>query len=108
MREPAGTDRLPLESEALASALLNVARGLLVLILDSEGRIVQFNQTCEELTGYTQEEVRGRFVWDFLLVPDEVEPVKAVFRELAGRKHIESENHWIARDGRRILISWST
>lgn len=39
----------------------------IVLVLDRDGRIVRFNRTCEDVSGYRFEEVRGRFVWDFLV-----------------------------------------
>src|SRR3974377_1032008 len=100
-------DRIPIDYNDLFSAVLNTARGLLVVVLDREGRIVQFNRTCQELTGYSEGEVRGRVLWNFLLIPEEVDRVKAVFNELLGGKQIQSENHWVARDGRRILIAWS-
>ena len=47
--------------------------GALVIILDTEGRIVRFNQACETLTGYREDEAVGRLVWDLLVADDEVE-----------------------------------
>nr|WP_251957411.1 PAS domain-containing protein [Nostoc commune] len=32
----------------------------LVIVLDSQGQIVRFNQACEQTTGYSFDEVRGR------------------------------------------------
>ncbi len=90
------------------SAVLSTA-GALVVVLDRGGRIVRFNRACEQLTGYSFEEVRGKCFWDLFLIPEEVEPVKAVFAELrSGRFPQEHENYWVARDGRRHLIIWST
>ena len=60
------------------SAVLDVV-GALVVVLDREGRIVQFNHACEHLTGYTFAEVKDRNLWDLFLVPEELEPVKQVF-----------------------------
>ena len=42
---------------------------------------MRFNRACEQTTGYTLEEVKGRKVWDFLLVPEEKDSVVAVFAE---------------------------
>lgn len=90
-----------------ASAILSTA-GALIAVLDAEGRIVQFNQACEQVTGYTEDEVRGKRVWDILLLEEEREPVKAVFSELAGGRFPNRfENVWVARDGSRHLIAWS-
>jgi len=82
--------------------------GALVVVLDREGRIVRFNRACEQLTGYTSHEVKGRHVWDLLLVSEEVAPVMAVFEELrSGHFPNEYKNHWVTRDGRRRLMMWS-
>jgi PAS domain S-box-containing protein len=89
------------------SAVLSTA-GALVVVLDREGRIVRFNRACEDLTGYTFEEARGRAVWDFLLTDEESAPVQAVFRELqSGSFPNEYENYWVAKDGTRHRIAWS-
>ena len=82
--------------------------GSIVLVLDRTGRIVRFNRTCEEVSGYKADEVVGRFVWDMLIPPEQVEGVKAVFNNLvAGMFPNRYENYWVAKDGARKLISWS-
>lgn len=89
------------------SAVLDTV-GALVVVLDREGRIVRFNRACERTTGYTFDEVRDRCFWDLLLLPEEIEPVKAVFEKLrAGDYPREFENYWVTKDGRRRLIAWS-
>jgi PAS domain S-box-containing protein len=82
--------------------------GALVVVLDREGRIVRFNRQCEQTTGYASEEVEGQPFWDPFLVPEEIEPVKAVFAQLtAGDFPGQHENYWLTKDGRRRLIAWS-
>ena len=82
--------------------------GALVVVLDRDGAIVSFNHTCEQITGYSLREVRGRQVWEFLIAPEEKEPVKAVFqRLLTGQVPNQYEHFWVAKDGSRHLISWS-
>ena len=89
------------------SAILDTASAL-VLVVDLEGKIIRFNRACEQNTGYSFEEVMGRKFWDLFLIPEEIEPVKAVFASLAsGNFPNEYENYWVTRDGRRRLISWS-
>jgi len=84
------------------------AVGALVVVLDPEGRILRFNPACEKATGYLSEEVVGRPLWDFLLVPEEVEPVRRVFAQLqAGQFPSKHENLWVAKDGSQRLIAWS-
>lgn len=82
--------------------------GALVVVLDRDGRIVRFNRACEAVTGYAAAEALGRCVWDFLLLPDEREPVRNVFGTLRARKFPETyENAWLTRDGRQRHIAWS-
>ena len=46
--------------------------------------------------------------WDFLLIPEEVESVKAVFGNLSGVSgQSEYENYWVTRDGARRFIRWT-
>jgi PAS domain S-box-containing protein len=91
----------------LLSAILDTV-GALVVVLDTQGRIVGFNQACERTTGYSEEEVVGQCLWDLLLIPEEVEPVSGVFSELrAGTFPNEHENLWVTREGDRRLIAWS-
>jgi PAS domain S-box-containing protein len=89
------------------SAVLDTV-GSMVLVLDRGGGIIRFNRTCEEVSGYAFEEVRGRHVWDFLIPPEGVEESRRTFGKLtSGALPAKYENYWTARDGRRKLISWS-
>jgi PAS domain S-box-containing protein len=91
----------------LASTVLDTV-GALVVVLDREGRIVRFNRMCEQATGYAFEEVEGRPFWDFLLIPEEVAPVRATFDDLrTGHFPNEFETYWVAHDGSRKLIAWT-
>lgn len=91
----------------LTSAVLDTV-GSLVVVLDREGLILRFNHACEQLTGYTFDEVKGHPVWDLFIAAEEKGPVKATFNELqAGHFPNEHENHWVAKDGRLKLIAWS-
>jgi PAS domain S-box-containing protein len=91
----------------LSAAVLDTA-GALVVVLDRKGRIVRFNRACERTTGWRFEEVRGRPLWDFLLLPEEAAAVREVFgRLVSGDFPNTHENHWVARDGARRRIAWS-
>ncbi len=82
----------------------------LVVVLDPQGQIVRFNQACEQTTGYSFDEVRGRHFWNLFLIPEEVEPIKAVFSQLrtsSSQILNEYENYWVTKDGSRRLIAWS-
>lgn len=80
----------------------------LVVVLDRNGHIIRFNPACQAATGYRLEEVRGRSLWDLLLLPEEAKEVQRVFGELrAGHFPNCHENYWVAKDGTRRLIAWS-
>ena len=97
------------QARALSQAVIENA-GALVVVLDHEGRIVRFNQACEQLSGYRFEEVRGQFPWDTVLPPEDAEQIREqAFEALA--RHPEKfsgryANHWVNREGRRFLIEW--
>ena len=101
------TEALLKEERDFISAVLST-EGALVVVLDLQDRIVSFNKTCELITGYSFDEVKGSPLWDFLLIPEDVKPVKAVFKELkAGKYPNKHENYWVTKDGRHRFISWS-
>ena len=89
------------------SAVLDTVHSM-VLVLDGAGKIVRFNRTCEEVSGYAFAEAQGRHVWDFLIPPEQVEGVRKVFSTLtAGMFPNTYENFWVAKNGQRKLIAWS-
>jgi PAS domain S-box-containing protein len=82
--------------------------GALVVVLDRRGGIVFFNRACEEATGHAAAEVEGRVFFDFLIPPEDIAGVRAVFAELqVGQFPNRHENDWIAKDGARRRIAWS-
>ncbi len=101
------TEEVLKKERDFSTAVLDTV-GSIVLVLDREGRIVRFNRTCEEVSGYKAAEVLGKYVWELLIPPEQVEGVKTVFKNLvSGMFPSKYENYWIARDGTRRLIAWS-
>ncbi|MGJ5630078.1 GAF domain-containing protein [Nostoc sp. CALU 1950] len=89
------------------SAVLDTASAL-VIVIDTQGQILRFNQACEQTTGYSFDEVRGRHFWNLFLLPEQVEQVKAVFEQLrSGEAPKEYESYWVTKDGSRRLIAWT-
>lgn len=80
----------------------------LVVILDTQGRIVGFNSACEQLSGYTFAEVAGHYIWQDLLLPEEKEGAQAVFQQLLTQNTPNQyQNHWLTKTGEQRLIAWS-
>lgn len=83
--------------------------GALVLILDTEGRIVHFNRACQELSGFSEEEALGQTPWDFLLPREICESIKNDFLRLSGGDFpLTHESDWLTRDGDKRTITWSS
>ncbi|HBB34092.1 MAG TPA: hypothetical protein DDZ80_08020 [Cyanobacteria bacterium UBA8803] len=100
------TELALLEERNFVSAILNAANALIV-VFDHEDRIVHFNRACEQITGYSFNEVKGKYVWDLFLMPEDIEPLKTIFEELqSGQFPNEHENYWVTRDGNRRTIAW--
>jgi len=89
------------------SAVLDTA-GALVIVLDLQGRIIRFNRACEQISGYTSEEVAGKEFWNIFLLPTEVVRVRLVFDKLvAGDFPNYNESYWLTKNGPPRLITWS-
>lgn len=97
-------------SQNLADAIIENA-GAIVLLLNREGRVVRFNRTAERLSGYSAEEIIGKFPWDTFLPPDEVDGVRRfAFDALANNPQALTgnfTNNWRCKDGRLLLTEWN-
>jgi len=90
------------------SAILDTV-GALVVVLDSEGRILRFNPACELTTGYSMEEVQGKCIWDLFLPPEEINRFRSAFEVL--RTDLLPQDYqtcWVTRHGDKRLIAWSS
>ncbi|MBE9066873.1 PAS domain S-box protein [Leptolyngbya cf. ectocarpi LEGE 11479] len=89
------------------AAVLNTV-GALIIVLDKSGKIVRFNRSCEQVSGYDASEVIGQEVWTILTTPEEQDEIRSIFQDLkldyAANQY---ENEWICKDGSRRLIRWS-
>ncbi|MGI9331927.1 MAG: PAS domain-containing sensor histidine kinase [Gammaproteobacteria bacterium] len=91
----------------LLPAVLEVAQ-CLVVVLDRDGRIVMFNRYCEQCTGFSFDEVEGRYIWDALIRPQDRDTAKAVFADLASAEFPAShETFWLTRAGKARLVRWN-
>ncbi|HXS23193.1 MAG TPA: PAS domain S-box protein, partial [Gemmatimonadales bacterium] len=92
----------------LLSTVLDTV-GALVVVLSPTGAILRFNRACEDISGYTFDEVRGKYFGDLFLVPEEAARFKSSLASLHAREPVTgSESDLITRDGERRRISWSS
>jgi len=111
-RAVAELERLRAEREierqrVFADSLLDMVASL-VIVVDPQGRIVRFNRACEQTSGWTEAELRGRAFWEALR-PVETRAEAAHYYR-GGRSVLELpaafEAEWQTRAGDRRLISW--
>jgi PAS domain S-box-containing protein len=90
----------------LLSKILNRV-GSLIVVIDREGRIVRFNKACDKFISYSCEEIKSKYFWDLLIVPERRENYQTFFRDLiAGKSNHKYDDFSPAKDGRNHLISW--
>jgi diguanylate cyclase (GGDEF)-like protein/PAS domain S-box-containing protein len=98
----------PSLGDPLLDAVLDAAASLIV-VQDSEGRLLCWNSACERLSGYTAEELgRSPAILERLVVEEDRERAAGVVDALArGESPVTMEVRWRTRDGDVRLISWS-
>lgn len=89
------------------SAILQTAAAL-VFVSDPQGRIVRFNRAFERTSGYSIEELKGQYFYDYILIPEDRASVKASFKNFHRKQlPLEHDNYLVAKDGSKRLIAWS-
>ena len=98
-----------LRRENAFSYALFSATGAVLIVLDTEGRIIRFNPTAELLTGLSAAEAESCSPWDLFVPRDEQAGEQRIFRRIAaGAPPAAHEGTIITREGERRVISWST
>ena len=85
--------------------IVNTAPSLL-MSLDTEGRIVNYNTACERASGFENvEKVRHKYFWDVFIAPGERNDVRRRFQANPAGTW---ENTFVNRRGEEMVIAWST
>jgi len=94
------------EERDFAEGLIETAQAI-VLVLDTEGRIVRFNRYLEEISGHRLEEVQGED-WFTTFLPQRDHPrIHQVFDRAVGGTHTRGNvNPILTKDGRERQIEW--
>jgi diguanylate cyclase (GGDEF)-like protein/PAS domain S-box-containing protein len=84
---------------------------VMMVVLDREGRICQLNRKGCQLLGYREEELIGQDWFDNCLPQRERQAIRQHFKDIVagavpGDK--KGENWVLTRDGRELLMAWST
>jgi PAS domain S-box-containing protein len=96
------------EERNVLSAILDTV-GALIVVLDPQGRILRFNRGCEQTTGFSFADVRGKFLPDLFVNSEEGDGFRVMVEELkSGRTPAAFESTWLTWNGTTRLIAWST
>lgn len=100
------TNKLKYERD-FSNAIMQSA-GALIMVMDKNGCIQQFNTACEKLSGYTLDQVINKPIWDVLVGQNEQEGVKSWFGKCMQKQDAaEHTEHWVTKAGEKKLIHWS-
>lgn len=92
--------------EGLTSQLMNTVEAL-VLILNEDGRIIEFNPACERLSGYKKYEVLGKRYESLMAAEGAERAVQIAGTMLSANRTWQEETHWLTKEGKKRLITWS-
>jgi PAS domain S-box-containing protein len=99
--------RQELERERDFSSVILDTVAALVVVVDSEGKIIGFNRACQNTTGYTFSEVHGRRIQDLFLVADEADSVMQTIEKVCRGEEVDrQENTWRTKGGQQRIIRW--
>ena len=94
-------------AEKLTSATLDTA-ACIILLTDLQGRIVRANAATSAITGYSEDELVGRLVWETTLAPAAAGEIEAmlVWPNRTGAP-MQREGDAVTRDGETRRIVWN-
>jgi hypothetical protein len=104
-------------AERLTSATLDTT-ACIILVTDLAGTIVRVNAATTRLTGFHEDELLGRPVWDTSIAPSTAVDVEALFSGSvagstagstagAGSAPVVSESDLLTRTGEKLHVVWS-
>jgi len=79
--------------------------GALIIVIDSNGKIAKFNRKCEDITGFKEEEIIGKSIWDFFkqnVSSNETNDVLEILLNSILSSSFESEI--VTKDGKEIYV----
>lgn len=78
-----------------------------VCVVDEDGVFLSITGACEQIFGYTPEELIGRPMLDLVYPPDRKKTLNAVDRLMKGNLQYDFENRYVRKDGRVVYLMWS-
>lgn len=98
--------KLALE-QGLFKGIVNHAK-IIIIVSQSDGTVVLFNKYAEESTGFTLDEMKGKKLYDTMLLKDKGEQIKNMLDNNPGTDTIQNaESHIIGKNGEYLDILWN-
>lgn len=81
----------------------------IILVLDTEGGIIQFNPFAQALTGYDEEEALGKNAIDLLIDKSNKNDAESLFTQLMGQENLSNNIvNILCKDKTRITVLWNS
>jgi len=79
----------------------------IILVLDEKGRIIRFNPYMEQISGYSQEEVKGKNWFETFLPETDHGRIRQLFQRALGDSQTKGNvNPIITKSGEKLDIEW--
>ncbi len=80
----------------------------MVLKLDPQWRVQETNRACEQVTGFTLSELKGRDIWSVFPAANHEEEVRQVQKELSrGKSPVTYEGDLLTKHSQQRRIAWA-
>jgi diguanylate cyclase (GGDEF)-like protein/PAS domain S-box-containing protein len=80
----------------------------LVVVLNTQGKVVRINKACEELGGYSQESLTGKAFLNIFFEEEEKSVLEDIMQDLLGGEGpCCHETQWITKNKSKRVIAWT-
>ncbi|MBN2107909.1 MAG: PAS domain S-box protein [Deltaproteobacteria bacterium] len=99
-------EALRTEKNFIAAILETTAA--LIFVTDAQGRIMNVNAAFEKISGFSIEDLAGKYFWEHLISSDDRKKALESFKNFHKRETpLQHENYLLTKDGRQRLLAWS-
>jgi PAS domain S-box-containing protein len=100
------TEEVIKQEKEFAESMFSTAPAI-ILVLDTDARVVNFNPYTEKISGYSLEEVKGKDWFDNFLPKRDHTRIREVFKKAIHKTDASGNiNPILTKDGREVLIEW--
>ncbi|WP_194755961.1 diguanylate cyclase domain-containing protein [Aliidiomarina indica] len=97
---------MPIDLQKLYPKLIHLMLDT-IFVVDSDNQIVFASHACENLLGYTAEELIGTHITNYMHPEDLPATHDSIRRVMSGQSHVNFRNRYIRKDGGVVYILWS-